>query len=72
MFQGRSDKGQHALMYNVIHNVCCRHVLIEVLDANGLSAQPVAVTLTYVGQNVNAPVIIITRKPVGRRVKLNN
>ena len=41
-----------------------RLVLIEVLDLNGLSAPPVGFTVTYVGVNINAPVITIGRKAV--------
>lgn len=37
-------------------------MLIEVLDVNGLSAPPVGVTVTYVGENISPPVIEIGGK----------
>jgi fibulin 1/2 len=36
-----------------------RLILIEVLDLNGLSAPAVGFTVTYVGENVNGPVITV-------------
>jgi cysteine-rich repeat protein len=49
-----------------------RLILIDVLDVNGLSAPPVAVTLIYVGENVNAPVITVSQKTARYVVGSNN
>ena len=39
-----------------------RLVLIEVLDVLGRSAPAIGVTVAYVGENINPPVIDIKRK----------